>query len=541
MALKKISRNLSLLFGVGTVCLLYGLGVSYIENHFSSPAILISLTGFVCILVCLFALRKSAKKSAMASQWQKYGFIVFVIVSFLALLVGINYLSYRYNVRWDITKAKQHTLAQSTTAIIEDLRQEVKIVAFNVGIPPKYLEDLFKEYERHSKGIIKTEIIDPIVQIGYAAQFGSVISGKEKKVIVISKEERKDIDFTYQPLREEQLTNAIIQVARDKRIVYFLIGHGEYDISNEGDNGLSTLKRMLIANNIETKTVMVGINEEIPDDCDVLIIAGPRNPLTKEEEEIIRAYLEKGGDAFILIENTPITTPDKPLTEEEKRKNPSLNNILTSWGIKIAEDIVVDLSNHIGEDVGCPATRNYLPHQAIVKNLDYTFYIRPRSISILENRRESIKIAPLVLTASEKDSWGETDKALRIQFDEGVDRPGPVPIAFVIWEPREEDKPSDVFSGTSISTGTSTRIIVFTDADFLSNTFIDKYSNAEMGLNVIRWLSDLDHRIFVDRKDIKIERLDLTSKQKRMVAVILFVMPLLIATGGIMTWLKQKN
>ncbi|MBW1849481.1 MAG: Gldg family protein, partial [Deltaproteobacteria bacterium] len=337
------------------------------------------------------------------------------------------------------------------------------------------------------------------------------------------------------------LTNAIIQVARDKRIVYFLIGHGEYDISNEGDNGLSTLKRMLIANNIETKTVMVGINEEIPDDCDVLIIAGPRNPLTKEEEEIIRAYLEKGGDAFILIENTPITTPDKPLTEEEKRKNPSLNNILTSWGIKIAEDIVVDLSNHIGEDVGCPATRNYLPHQAIVKNLDYTFYIRPRSISILENRRESIKIAPLVLTASEKDSWGETDKALRIQFDEGVDRPGPVPIAFVIWEPREEDKPSDVFSGTSISTGTSTRIIVFTDADFLSNTFIDKYSNAEMGLNVIRWLSDLDHRIFVDRKDIKIERLDLTSKQKRMVAVILFVMPLLIATGGIMTWLKQKN
>lgn len=85
------------------------------------------------------------------------------------------------------------------------------------------------------------------------------------------------------------------------------------------------------------------------------------------------------------------------------------------------------------------------------------------------------------------------------------------------------------------------RIVVFTDVDFLSNAFIDKYSNAEMGLNVIRWLSDLDYRIFVDRKDIKVERLDLTSKQKRMVAVILFVIPLLIAAGGIMTWLKQKN
>lgn len=89
--------------------------------------------------------------------------------------------------------------------------------------------------------------------------------------------------------------------------------------------------------------------------------------------------------------------------------------------------------------------------------------------------------------------------------------------------------------------GTSTRIVVFTDADFLSNAFIDKYSNAEMGLNVISWLSDLDYRIFIDHKDIKVERLDLTSKQKRMVAVILFVIPLLIATGGIMTWLKQKE
>lgn len=529
MALKRTSKNLALLFAIGMVCLLYGLGTAYIENHFSSLTILISLTGLACILVCLFELRKLAQRLAIASQWKKYGFIVFVIVILLTFLVGINYLSYRYNVRWDITKAKQHTLSKSTATVIKDLQQEVKIVAFYVGIPPKYLEDLFKEYQRRSQGIIKAEIIDPIVQIGYAAQFGNVISGKERKVIVLSGGERKDIDFTNQPLSEDQLTNAIIQVARDKRVVYFLIGHGEYDVSNEGDNGLSTLKRMLIANNVEVKTVMLGVEEEIPEDCDVFIVAGPRNPLTEEEEEIVKKYLENGGDAFFLIENTPVTTQDKPLTEEEKRKNPSLNKILNHWGIKIADDIVVDLSNHIGQEVGCPATRNYPPHRAIIKDLDYTFYIRPRSISILENRRESIKTAPLVLTASEENSWGETDRTLRVKFDKGVDIPGPVPIAFVIWEPRQESKPSD------------TRIVVFTDTDFLSNAFIEEYSNAQMGLNVISWLSDLDYMIFDDRKDIKVERLDLTSKQKRMVAVILFGIPFLIATVGIMTWLKQKD
>ena len=119
-------------------------------------------------------------------------------------------------------------------------------------------------------------------------------------------------------------------------------------------------------------------------------------------------------------------------------------------------------------------------------------------------------------------------KNLKVKFNEGLDRAGPVPIAFVIWEPKE-DEASD------------TRIIVFTDADFLTNVFINKYSNAEMGLNVVNWLSELDHQIFIDQKEIKVERLDLTSKQKRMAGVILFVIPILIAVTGIMVWIKRKN
>ena len=508
---------------------MYGLGGSYIEGQISKIAATISLIGLASILICLFELRKSVQKLTLAFQWRKYGFIVFIVVSLLALSVGVNYLAYRSNLRWDLTEAKQHTLTKSTAAVIMELEREVKIVAFYVGIPPKYLEDLLKEYARRSQGKIKTEVIDPIEQISYAAQFGSVIRGKERKAIVISGSERRDVYFSEYPLKEEQLTNAIIQVAREKPVVYFLTGHGEYDISDDGDKGLSTLERMLIANNVEVKTVMLGIKKDIPDDCDVLIVAGPRNPLTEDEEGIIKEYLENGGDALFLIENVIITTVDKPLTEEEKRKNPSLNTILKDWGIKIADDTVVDLSNYVGQDVGCPATRNYPPHRAIVKDLDYTFYIRPRSISILGDRRRSIRIAPLVLTASEKNSWGETDKFLNVQFDEGLDRPGPVIIATVIWEPKDENKLSD------------TRIIVFTDADFLSNVFVDKYSNAEMGLNIISWLSDLDYEIFVDQKEVKIMRLNLMSKQKRMVVVILFALPLLIAISGIMVWFRQKN
>jgi ABC-type uncharacterized transport system involved in gliding motility auxiliary subunit len=273
---------------------------------------------------------------------------------------------------------------------------------------------------------------------------------------------------------------------------------------------------------------MLGIEGDIPGDCDVLVIAGPQSQFTEEEDRIINDYLLKGGDALILIENIVVTTPDKPLTEEEENRNPSLNSILNNWGINVADDIVVDLSSHASGDVGSPATNNYMAHRSIVNDLDYTFFIRPRSISIKQGRRPTIKLAPVILTASEKNSWGETNRTLQVKFDEGIDRAGPVPFAFAIWEKKEEGEDSD------------TRIIVITDADFLTNAYIGQYSNARLGVNAINWLTEVDYQVIFDQKDVAVERLDLTSQQKRTVGVMLYLIPLLIATVGIVVWMRQK-
>ena len=67
------------------------------------------------------------------------------------------------------------------------------------------------------------------------------------------------------------------------------------------------------------------------------------------------------------------------------------------------------------------------------------FYVRPRSIAMLGNRRATIRVAPLVLTASDKDSWGESNRNLIVKYDDLLDRPGPVPIAFVIWEQKGKE------------------------------------------------------------------------------------------------------
>ncbi len=514
------------MLALSTVGLCLGLGLAFIDGKFTVISGFFSVAGFLGIVG--FVLNKERHPVSQPLPLNKIR--TFPLIALLGLLVfDGNYLSHRFNHRWDMTSNKQHTLSNETLQLISDLKDNISFNALYVGMPPKYLEDLLKEYAVQSKGRITFDIIDPIAEIGYAAQFGNVINGKESKVVVQSGKERKDIDFSSEPLTEELLNNAILSVTRHSRRVYFLKGHQEYSVFEDGDSGLKMFSDLLETNNFVVSELVIGLDGHVPADCDVLIIAGPKDDLTSYEEQEINAYLEKGGDALIMTENTVVTTPDKPLTKKEENQNPSLNNILRQWGIEVANDTVVDLANHAGKDVGSPATKSYMAHRAIVSSLDYTFYVRPRSIMMLSDRRKTIKLAPLVLTASEEQSWGETNRTLKVKYDEGIDRPGPVPIAYVISEPKEEKKIS------------ATRLIVFTDADFLTNVYIGSYSNAEMGLNVVYWLSDLDYQPLLGKKTAEVKRLDLTSRQKRQVIAVLIFLPVLILLGGMMVWMRKRS
>jgi len=451
---------------------------------------------------------------------------------------GSHYLSSGSSIRWDLTKNKQHTLTKNTVDFIGNLKQEVTLTAFYVGVPPKYLEDLFNEYERLSSGQISTQIIDPIKQIAFAAKFGNVVNGEERKVIVESGGSRKDVDFTQDPLSEERLSNAIARASRAPRQAYFLIGHGEYALQNPHNDGLSSFKQLLADNNIDSKPLMLGISRSIPDDCDVLIIAGARTELADIEHDLISDYLNTGGDALFLIEHTVVTTSERPLTALQQSHNPDFNRILNQWGMDVQSDVVVDLTNHVGDDVGSPATKNYRRHKAITEGLDYTFYVRPRSIKILDDRRENIKIAPIVLTQSSEKSWAESNRHLEIAFDKGVDTAGPVALSYVVFEEKSEEASSKEASSTNKSS--ATRLIVFTDADFLTNVYINQYSNAQMGLNIVNWLAELDYKVFLSSKTIQVQRLDLTSRQKRQVAVVLFLLPFFFLVAGMVVWLRSK-
>lgn len=568
-----LNKVLPILVGITLFIIIVGLSLFYIEGQWSlstlslaSSLTIIGTITFICLLFVYQKLSIDRENSANITQyknitrWKRVTIIFSIVVSSMAFIGVSIYIANSLNFRWDVTQGKQHTLSKNTIDFISTLTKKVELTALYVGPPPKYLQDLFNEYERVSSGLITTQIIDPIENIAYAAKFGNVLNGKERKVIVqsdlnsgnSSSSNRQDIDFTDAPLTQEQLTHTIARASRAPRQAYFLNGHGEYSLSNPNNVGLTTFKQLLADNNIESKSLMLGITQVIPDDCDVLIIAGPRTKLTKDEEALIVNYLTLGGDALFLIEHTQVTTPDRPLTVAQQKQNPSLNSIINQWGLNVQSDIVVDLTNHIGDDVGSPATKNYQKHKAITQGLDYTFYVRPRSIRVLEQRRPTIKLAAIASTTSTDKSWAETNRTLEIQFDQGLDTLGPVPFSYVVLEehPEKNHTKNNKTQNNNLQNNgaqknnknnrSNTRIIVFTDADFLTNVYINQYSNAQMGVNIVNWLAELDYQVVLNSNEIKVERLHLTSKQKRQVVVVLFLLPFFFAIAGIVIWLRSK-
>lgn len=507
-----------------------GLGTAYIHGGFVISSALFSLGGLVCGVVSLWGVSVSVHKFFYGFRHYRRGLLLFLpTLVLLTLIFTLNYFVSQHSIRFDLTRAQQHTLRETTKNILKNLNQHVEIIVFYVGIIPSYIEDLLAEFQKLSPQYISLRIVDPLVEIGYAAQFGSVIKGDEKKVIIQSARERKDIDFNEEPLSEEMLVNTILKVTREQKRVYFLTGHSEYDIDDQSAIGLSAFKELLEQNNSLTKELTLGIQNEIPSDCDILVVVGPQRPLGKADEEIIQRYLEKGGKAVFFIESLALADNGHLLSKEDKLKNPSLNSILNRWGVVVGDDVVVDLENHIGHDVGCPATKNYPLHEAIVNDLDYTFYIRPRSIRLDHSLAPGLNLAPLVKTASVKKSWAETSQALEVKFSQEEDSPGPVTLAAVIWEPPKGEKTTD------------TKIIIFTDADFVTNNFIGQFSNAELVLNAINWVGELESKVVYSKKTAEIERLDLTSKQFRTMIVILFMMPILIGCGGCLVWWRQSS
>ncbi|MHA2620281.1 MAG: GldG family protein [bacterium JZ-2024 1] len=441
-------------------------------------------------------------------RWTELAQILIYSIVVLAIIIGLNFIAYRNKKEWDLTAEKIHTLSPETLTALKQIKDDVKIVVFvHEGHPQKQrLARLTKRYADKSPHI-KTEIVDPLRDPIRAISYG--VSGEGPSAYVEQGERRLSAGTA----DEQGITNAILRVLKPPQTVCFTSGHKEKDPKQGDDEGYSQIARFFSDKNYQVVTVSLLQKGKVPDDCGVLVIAGPRTPFLDPEIKALQDYLSK-DEARLLVALDPFT-------------DAGLDGILTNWGIKINPNLfVVDPETHYGNPVFIifgGSGVGFSQESEITRGFGDQGIIFPLSTPIITEKPpgEDIKVIPIL--KSMPSSWAQSEKKQLAYQQARGDLKGPLNV------------------GVSIEDG-NRRIVVLGDSDFANNSIVQRLTaNQDLALNMVRWLVKQEELITLTKKETKSETLTLSRSASRFILFYaIFLLPGVFAGFGILVWWRRR-
>jgi ABC-type uncharacterized transport system involved in gliding motility auxiliary subunit len=509
-------------YGVVGVILLLFAGVAYLFTRQLSAYVFIhALLGLLAVIVYL-ASAKDTLRTFLGERSTKYGAsAALYTVLFFAIVVVINYLSVRHNHRFDLTEAGIYSLSPQSIGILQKLDKPLEVNAFvEAGSDPQ-LQELLDSY-RYVSDKISFSLIDPDKQPELAERF-------QISTVPAVHLQYGDRTNVVNKISEEELTNGIIKVTRaEKKVVYFLEGHGEPSISELQDpKGYGQIKTALDNESYEVKTLVLSEGAAVPDDANLLIIAGAERSLLSHEIEAIDAYLKKGGHALFLL---------------NPRVTPELATYLQQWGVQVGNDVIVDEQLQLlrGRTFTLtPFVTTYGAHP-VTEELSrrgasaLTTYGVSRSTEPQADGKKGLTLVSLVKTS--ENSWAETDlegvfQKQTARLDE-QDRKGPISLAVAVTANLKD-------LGTEHD-GTA-RLIVFGNAAFANNQFIGQYFNRDLLLNSIGWLVGEEGLISVRARTMRASRVQFTAEQGTVIFYLsVLILPELLLIAGLAVWWQRR-
>ena len=466
---------------------------------------------------------------------------------FLALFGGLNYVALNHNTRFDLTRARQHSLSAETKSYLERLERDVRITVTltddrdneEVAQAFRDISGLLREYvyltRNGRKGKIKVRFVNVYQDHTTAAALGL----EQPNVVVLTSEDRQRViplsDFYILRKRisreafkgESTLTAAILDVSSPgKKTIYFLSGHGEQQPGDvDGVRGLSRLRDELRQRNFEIAGLDLSLTHKIPDDAALLVIAGQLKAVQPFEEELLRNFLQTRAGRLVLM--------------LDPARAPGLENLLFDWGVIVYDNVIIDTTSSSLSDTNDLILKHYLPHE-ITQNLinnDLPLLVGPARVvseDIGRSADDGLNVKKLVVTS--ETAWGEINYRQRIL-------PAPTPGQDLIGQLgvmviSERLKPANNLP-LSVRGG---RFAVFGTADLVTNNRIYTAGNLNVMLATVNWAVDRDTQLSIPARII--QRFQLALSQEELVRLrlgLFLAVPGVVALLGFIVYWTRRN
>jgi gliding motility-associatede transport system auxiliary component len=431
----------------------------------------------------------------------------------IAIIVLVNWFVNLHDKSWDLTPNQEYSLSPQSIKILKGLKQNVTIYAFDRKDAFSRRRDLLGEYEGASNRLA-VRYVDPDRQPDLAKQYGIQNYGT---IEVVSGTRH----FQAQNTNEEGVTNALIRVLMGEKTVYFMDGHGERSIDDTGRDGFENLKKELNNESYEVKPLMLLQKNEIPANCEMLVIAGPKHDYLPAEIETISKFIEGGGRVLFML--------------DPGVKLPNLNKMLVGWGVTLRDDLVVDLNpvaRLFGTTPVMPLIIKY-GSNPIVEPLQRTATLFPLSRSI-EIRKDAKGSPPEMLCQTSDDSFGVEGFNPSMQQISSKPRPGDVkgPLTVAV---------ADTISGQDGKKGEG-RLVVTGTSLLGANAYLGFQGNKDLVMNMVNWLSAEESLISIRPKPQEQQTLNMNQRQMGQLLYLgVFGLPLAIILVGAGVWWRRRR
>jgi len=444
--------------------------------------------------------------SRQAKQGAQAGVYVIVVIAILG--VG-NWLAKDYNKTLDVTANKRFTLSDQTKKVVGDLKKEINVYYFEKTDRYEQARDMFDRY-RNINSNFKVNYVDPDKNPNLARAEGARNFGD----IIIDNGVKRE---TAKALTEEELTGALIRTLKTGiRTVCFVEGSGEHRISETTRDGYSSFKDGLERSNYKTQTISLIQKPEVPKDCTVLVIGGPKQDYLQPAIDAVKTYVTGGGSVAINFDAV-LDFPDQKLGD-----TPALSALVAEWGITMKGDVIIDtssLSVMFGPDTPVAASYESHPITRVMGDMTSAF---PQSRSL-----EVSSPAEKLFSTSES-SFGLTNPKIPIKSTD-VEKGARGPFA--------------IGAAAKIGKGGSAgRVVVVGSSNWLANyIFGNPIANRNLALNVMNWLTADEDLISIRPKDPEDRRLTITGGGLRALFFFSIIgLPLFVILTGVSVWWRRR-
>jgi ABC-type uncharacterized transport system involved in gliding motility auxiliary subunit len=438
----------------------------------------------------------------------------------IAILGMLGFLGSRYHYRFDWSEGGVHTLSDQSLKVLEGLESDVSVTALVSTVDQAPVRELLDRYAYESERF-QVDYADPNERPGLLDQLGVSAEALGQGGVLHIAIGGESVQVS--EVDEQQVTGAMVKLTRTgEKVVYFVQGHGEAAVEGEagaGRGGFALASDALRNENYRVASLLLASVPDVPEDADVVIVAGPQGSFFEAELEALDRYLARGGAVLALV---------------DPRAEANLAAALAGWGVELGDDIVIDRALALFGRAVTPMAGRYDPDHAITRDMR-----DPRNDPVMFHEVRSTRSAAdgafSEIVATGEASWAERDLA-RLDGEgqaalDPEDLQGPVPV-MVAGTPALADVAEDA----------EPRLVVVGDSNFASNEFLDAGRNRDLFLNATNWLMGDVEAISIRPNASRPSRFQLSAEQFHTIrSASLFILPEAIAVLGVFTWWSRRN